>query len=115
MLVALDASASAPRQVVIAGKLNGADTSAILREVAARFRPNAILILADGGAGQAFFTQKIQFFKDVHPLAGKATAYICQNFVCQLPTNDSALISRLLDTGKPPPSDNRTKQDAGKQ
>ena len=115
MLVALDASASAPRQVVIAGKLNGADTSAILREVAARFRPNAILILADGGAGQAFFTQKIQFFKDVHPIDDKATAYICQNFVCQLPANDLAVVSKLLDAGRSTPADKAAKQDTNKQ
>jgi uncharacterized protein len=115
MLVALDASASSPRQVVIAGKPDAADTSALLREVNRRYQPNAIVILADGGSGQAFFTQKIEFFKDVHPIDDKATAYICQNFVCQLPSSDLAVISRLLDTGKSSPTDNRAKQDAGKQ
>ena len=115
MLVALDASASSARQVVIAGKPDAADTSALLREVNRRFQPNAILILADGGSGQAFFTQKIEFFKDVHPIDDKATAYICQNFVCQLPTSDLAVISRLLDTGKSSPTDNRAKQDASEQ
>jgi uncharacterized protein YyaL (SSP411 family) len=114
MLVALDAAASSPRQVVIAGKPNAADTSAILREVNGRFQPNAVLILADGGSGQAFFTQKIEFFKDVHPIDNKATAYICQNFVCQLPTNDLAVISRLLDAGKSSQNNNGAKQDAGK-
>jgi uncharacterized protein YyaL (SSP411 family) len=114
MLVALDAAASSPRQVVIAGKPNAADTSAILREINGRFQPNAVLILADGGSGQAFFTQKIEFFKDVHPIGGEATAYICQNFVCQLPTNDLAVISRLLDAGKSSQNNNRAKQGAGK-
>ncbi len=102
MLVALDASESTPRQVVIAGKPDAADTLALLREVNHRYQPNEILILADGGPGQAYFTQKIEFFKDVHPIDDKATAYVCQNFVCQLPTSDLAVVSRLLDTGKPP-------------
>jgi uncharacterized protein len=115
MLVALDASASSATQVVIAGKPDSADTSALLREINRRFQPNAILILADGGSGQAFFTQKIEFFKDVRPIDDKATAYICQNFVCQLPSSDLAVISRLLDTGKSSPNDNRAKQDADKQ
>jgi uncharacterized protein YyaL (SSP411 family) len=109
MLVALDASASTPRQVVIAGKPDAPDTQALLREVNSRYQPNEILILADGGPGQAYFTQKIEFFKDVHPIDGKATAYVCENFVCQLPTSDLAVISRLLDTGKSPPTDNRAK------
>jgi hypothetical protein len=115
MVVALDASASSPRQVVIAGKPNASDTQALLQEVNHRYEPNEILILADGGSGQAYFTQKIEFFKDVHPIDDKATAYICENFVCQLPTSDLAVVSRLLDTGKSPPTDNRAKPDAGKQ
>ncbi len=115
MLVALDASQSAPRQVVIAGKPGASDTLALLREVNNRYHPNEILILADGGPGQAYFTQKVEFFKDVHPIEDKATAYVRQNFVCQLPTNDLAVLSHLLDTGKSPPNDNSAKQDAGKQ
>jgi uncharacterized protein len=115
LLVALCASESAPRQVVIAGKPDASDTLALLREVNHRYQPNKIVILADGGPGQAYFTQKIEFFKDVHPIDDKATAYVCQNFVCQLPTSDLAVVSRLLETSKPPPTDNRAKPDAGKQ
>jgi uncharacterized protein YyaL (SSP411 family) len=106
LLVALDASESSPRQIVIAGKPDASDTLALLREVNNRYQPNEIVILADGGPGQAYFTQKIEFFKDVHPIEDKATAYVCQNFVCQLPSNDLAVVSRLLDTGKSPPTDN---------
>ncbi len=113
LLVALDASESPPRQIVIAGKPDATDTLALLREVNNRYQPNEIVILADGGLGQAYFTQKIEFFKDVHPIEDKATAYVCQNFVCQLPTSDPAVVSRQLDTGKSPPTDNR--EDAGKQ
>jgi uncharacterized protein YyaL (SSP411 family) len=115
MLVGLGALLSPARQVVIAGKPNAGDTLAVLREVNRRYQPNSILILADGGPGQAFFTKKIEFFKDVHPIADKATAYICQNFVCQLPTSDLAVISRLLDTDKSQPTDNKAKQDRDKQ
>jgi uncharacterized protein len=115
MLVALDASQSAPREVVIAGKPGASDTLALLREVNNRYHPNEILILADGGPGQAYFTQKVEFFKDVHPIDDKATAYVCQNFVCQLFTNNLAVLSNLLDTGKSPTNDNSAKQDAGKQ
>ena len=115
LLVALDALASSPRQVVIAGQPGAADTHALLREVNQRFQPNTILILADGGSGQEFFRQKIELFKGIHPIDNKATAYVCQNFVCKLPTNDLAVVSRLLDGGKSPASDNREKQDSSKQ
>jgi len=59
--------------------------------------------------------KKLSFSKMSTRFEDKATAYVCQNFVCQLPSNDLAVVSRLLDTGKPPPIDNRAKQDAGKQ
>jgi uncharacterized protein YyaL (SSP411 family) len=115
MLVALDASESAPKQIVIAGKPGAPDTLEFLREVNHRYQPNEILILADGGPGQAYFIPKVEFFKEVHPIDGRATAYVCQNFVCQLPTGDLAVVSRMLNTGEPPPADNGAKQDAGKQ
>jgi uncharacterized protein len=98
MLVALDALEAAPKQVVIAGKWDCPDTQTLLREVNHRYQPNAVSILADGGSGQAYFNQKIEFLKEVHPIDNKATAYVCENFVCQLPTNDLAVMTRLLDT-----------------
>ena len=114
LLVALDASDSASRQVVIAGRPETSDTLELLREVNHRYQPNQIVILADGGAGQAYFTQKIEFFKDFHPIDEKATAYVCQNYACQLPTNDQALLSRLLDKASPA-TDHKVKQDMPKQ
>jgi uncharacterized protein YyaL (SSP411 family) len=88
---------------------------AILREVNHRYEPNEILILADGGPGQAYFTHKIEFFKEIHPIDEKATDYICENFVCQLPSSDPAVVARLLDNSKSLSTDNRAKQDADKQ
>jgi len=115
MLVALDASESAPKQIVIAGKPDAPDTLALLREVNHRYQPNEIVILADAGPGQAYFSQKVEFFKEVHPINGRATAYVCQNFVCHLPSSDLPVVSRLLNAGERPPAVNGAKQDADKQ
>jgi uncharacterized protein len=109
LLVAVDASASTPTEVIIAGKPDASDTSALLREVNRRYNPNEALILADGGPGQAYFTKKIDFFKSVHPIDDKATAYICRNFVCQLPTSDLAVVSQLLDSNKSATTNDGTK------
>jgi uncharacterized protein YyaL (SSP411 family) len=114
LLVALDASESASRQVVIAGRPETSDTVGLLREVNHRYQPNQIVILADGGPGQAYFRQKIEFFKDFQPIDDKATAYVCQNYACQLPTNDLSLLSRLLDKGSPA-TDHKVKQGGPKQ
>jgi len=96
MLCALDASLSKPRQIVIAGPPADAATRALLREVHAHFIPDKILLLADGGAGQQWLAERLEFLKTVTPLKDKPAAYVCQDFVCQLPTNDVAKLRELL-------------------
>jgi uncharacterized protein YyaL (SSP411 family) len=96
MLCALDASLAKPRQIVIAGGRDAADTRALLREVHAHFIPNKLLLLAEGGPGQAWLGQKLEFIRTVGPIDGKAAAYVCENFVCQLPTADLAKLRETL-------------------
>ena len=96
MLVALSWSRSKPKQVVIAGKTDDAATQAMLREAHHHFIPHEVLILADGGAGQQFFADRVEFMKSVTETDGKPTAYVCENFVCQLPTTDVKKLAELL-------------------
>ena len=101
MLVALDYSMSKPRQVVIAGKLDSGDTRALLKEVRSRFLPTTILLLADGGEGQKELAKTLPFLRTMKPIDGKATAFVCENYACELPTTDPAVMARLLDRKKP--------------
>jgi hypothetical protein len=96
MLVALDASLAKPRQIVIAGPRDDAGTRALLREVHGRLIPNKILLLADGGTGQSWLGQRLEFLQGVAPIDGKPAAYVCENFVCQLPTTDTTKLRELL-------------------
>jgi uncharacterized protein YyaL (SSP411 family) len=96
MLVALDFSLSKPRQVVIAGPRDSTATKDLLREVHAHFLPGKILLLADGGAGQKWLGDKLEFIRTVGPINGQPAAFVCENFVCQLPTSDKAKLRELL-------------------
>ncbi len=96
MLVALSWLRSKPKQVVIAGKADDAATTAMLREVHRHFVPHRLLILADGGAGQQFFAGRVEFMKSVTEINGQPTAYVCENFVCQLPTTNVKTLAELL-------------------
>ncbi len=96
MLIALSWSRSKPKQVVIAGKVDDAATQAILREMHRHFVPHRVLILADGGAGQRFFGDRVEFMKSVTKIDNQPTAYVCENFVCQLPTTDVKTFANLL-------------------
>ncbi len=96
MLVALDASLAKPRQIVIAGKRDDPATRALLREVQARFIPNKLVLLADGGAGQKWLGERLEFIRTVGPIDGKPAAYVCENFVCQLPVSDPERLREQL-------------------
>jgi uncharacterized protein YyaL (SSP411 family) len=96
MLVALDWLRSKPKQIVIAGKPGAPDTAAMLHEVRRHFIPTKVLILADGGAGQQFFSDRVAFMETVVPVREQATAYVCENFVCQLPTTELKAVTNLL-------------------
>jgi uncharacterized protein YyaL (SSP411 family) len=86
-----------PRQIVIAGKPGAADTMALLREVHQRYLPERILLLADGGDGQKYLARRVAFFKDLMMIDGRATAYVCENYTCQLPVTTPAALGQLLD------------------
>jgi uncharacterized protein YyaL (SSP411 family) len=101
MLVGLDWFRNPPRQIVIEGREGSADTLALLAELNIHFIPRKTLVLADGGIGQDFFAQRAEFFRNlaVPPPKG-ATAYVCENYVCRLPTANVARFAELLTAPK---------------
>ena len=97
LVAALDFRLSKPKQIVIAGQPNAPDTRVLLRLVHGRFIPNKVLLLADGAQGQKQLAQWLPFLESVTRKQGRATAYICENYVCRLPTADPEVVARLLD------------------
>ena len=97
MLAAIDFSDARPRQIVLAGKTDDPQTQALLAEVSARYLPNRILLFADGGEGQWFLAARLPAVAGMTPREGKTMAYVCENYACDLPTNDPAKLGRLLD------------------
>jgi len=83
-------------QIVIAGDPSKSDTKELIRLTNSKFIPNKVLLLADGKDGQKFLSEHSSFFKDI-TLKGKATGYICQNFTCNLPTDDPKVFEVTLE------------------
>jgi len=96
MLVALDFSLTKPKQVIIAGKRGAGDTRDLLDDVHRHYLPNTIVLLADGGAGQKFLAERLEEVKEMKPIGGKATAYVCENFACQAPVTSVEELRKLL-------------------
>ena len=97
MLVAIDLAEAAPRHVVIAGAPGAADTRAFVSEFNHRFLPHDLLLLADGGAAQRRLAALAPFTGSLAPRNGKATAYVCVDYACRLPTTDRAAFAAQLD------------------
>ena len=83
MLVGLDYALGPRREVVIAG-----DAEAFLQLVRSRFLPRTITL----GAGARFFPAAA----NMREIDGKPTAYVCQDYVCQLPVNELQKFDELL-------------------
>ncbi len=96
MLVAVDFHLAKPKQVIIAGKVQSADTKVLLREVYRQYLPKRILILADGEAGQRALASYNPFLESIVMRDGKATAYVCEDYVCKLPATDAATLAQQL-------------------
>jgi uncharacterized protein YyaL (SSP411 family) len=86
-----------PRQIIIAGRRDSAETAALLKMVHARFLPNKIILLADGDSGRKTLESMLPFIKEMRHIEGTSTAYVCENYACQLPVTDPQQLARLLD------------------
>ena len=89
-LCALDFYLSAPKEIAILGGAEEEDTRALLAQVYANALPNRVVV---GGASDAV---DIPLLRDRERLNGRATAYVCRNYVCNLPVNEPAELARQL-------------------
>ncbi len=82
---------STPKEIAIVGEQGAAKTEAMLAALHSTYQPNKIVALSESGDGQT-----------LPLLAGKtqvddtATAYVCENYVCQAPTTDVEAFVELL-------------------
>jgi len=93
MLAAYMFAKSKPRQIVLAGEAGSAQ--AMLAVVRRRFLPHKIVLLADE-ASRARLAEWLPALAGMTPVDGKATAYICENYACQLPVTDPERFAELL-------------------
>jgi hypothetical protein len=95
MLVSYAFSLEKPRQVVIAGEPGDPATVEMLRILHGRFLPNKVSLLVNGRSHEVLssFNPVIGQMTQVD---GKASAYVCEDFACQLPTPDPARLAELL-------------------
>jgi uncharacterized protein YyaL (SSP411 family) len=90
-LNALDFRLGRPKEVAIVGRPGAADTEAMLRVVFGPFLPNKVVAGAAHGNGVA-----IPLLEGREQRDGRATAYVCEHYVCQAPTTDPEELRALM-------------------
>jgi uncharacterized protein YyaL (SSP411 family) len=95
MLVAYAFSLSKPKQIILVGEPDAPDTRAMLAAMHARFLPASVALLVDAES-RAPLSRYIPAVAGMTALEGRATAYICENYACQLPTTELAAFEQLL-------------------
>ncbi len=92
-LCALDLYLSPVREVAIVGDPGDEATRRLVEAVHRRFLPNSVLAAAPA---ESPATSSIGLLRDRRPMDGRATAYVCERFVCGRPVTDpDELVAQL--------------------
>ncbi len=94
LLTALDFGIGPSYEVVIAGNSRAEDTKAMLRALRRQFIPNKVVILKPSEQNAPEITRLAEFTRYQTSRDGKATAYVCLNYNCKLPTTE---INKMLE------------------
>jgi uncharacterized protein YyaL (SSP411 family) len=97
LMVALDFGIGPCYEVVIAGKAQAEDTKAMIGALRTRFLPNKVVLLNPSEQNPSEIAQFAEFTRSQLSAGGKATAYVCLNHHCKLPTTDIDKMLELLN------------------
>jgi uncharacterized protein YyaL (SSP411 family) len=91
-LIALDYALSHPHEIAIVGDPEAADTRALLDVCTTGYRPHQIVAL---GASDTEVSM-VSLLRDRSQIEGRATAYVCVDFICRAPVTDPVALQALL-------------------
>ncbi len=98
MLAAAEMYNMEPEHLIIAGQTGKDDTESLLQVVRNAYAPHRQFLLADGGENQKMLATHLPFLKEINRVDGKATAYLCKNYSCQLPLHEADELDRHLSS-----------------
>lgn len=96
LMCALNFALGPSYEVALVGGLDDEGMLRMLEALRSRFMPNKVVILVKGEEAHEIAS----FTRDLSQLNGKATAYVCAGYKCELPTNDTGRMVELLENAK---------------
>jgi uncharacterized protein YyaL (SSP411 family) len=101
LMLSVDFGIGPSYEVVIAGRTGAEDTEAMVRTLRTHFVPNKVVLFRPGQEESPDITRLAEYTKYQTSIDGKATAYVCLNYNCKLPTTDPREMLELLGVKKP--------------
>jgi uncharacterized protein YyaL (SSP411 family) len=101
LLLAVDFHLDTPKQVVIVTRSARSQAEPMLARLHAAFVPNRVLVVAAEGADLVTQSRLVPLLEGKVARGGKATAYVCERRVCELPTSDPAQFAVQLAKVEP--------------
>ena len=98
-MTALDFSLGPSSRVVIVGNPQSGDTMSMIRTLRGSFIPNKVVMIRSAEEHDPEITRLAEYTRDLESIEGKATAYVCRDFRCGLPTTDAQQMLTLLNEG----------------
>lgn len=97
LLNAADLLIHQPHEIAIVGTPGDESMLALIRCAYQTYTPGRVIAFSDpANPTSSLITARIPLMKDRTMINGKATAYVCQNFACKMPTNDVNVLAAQL-------------------
>ncbi|MFL5737614.1 MAG: thioredoxin domain-containing protein [Actinomycetota bacterium] len=93
-LSAIDRAVTSSKEVAVVGPAGAPETRALVTQVWTRPGTNTVLAVADAGDAKA--TEAVELLRDRPMTDGRATAYVCERFVCKLPVSEPDALAEQL-------------------
>ncbi len=95
LINALDFHLSRPREVALVGERHAPDTRELVGVLNSAWLPNKVMALAEPGDHAAAAAIALLAGREALD-GGRATAYVCQNYTCELPTTNPFVLAEQL-------------------
>jgi uncharacterized protein YyaL (SSP411 family) len=97
LLLALDFALGPSHEVIVVGREGAKDTREMFRTLRRFYAPNKVVVYKKTYKDNTDLEQIAPYTKNYTGIKGKATAYVCINYECELPTTNSKQVLELLN------------------
>jgi uncharacterized protein YyaL (SSP411 family) len=101
LMLAVDFAIGPSYEIIIAGITGAEDTKAMIRDLRTHFVPNKVVLFRPSEKESPDITTLAEYTKYQSSIDDKATAHVCLNYHCKLPTNDKGKMLELLNVKSP--------------